>query len=322
MTSGPFAFVRNLQTSGGSNLKQFSQIQSAEAHAKRQDRTSQNRQDEGRSHETNYFWSKVGEGLDDGGADYTAAYKIHKKEMGVTTERKGAAIGQHLLVGVSPEWLAETGDPRDLSNPRVKELIKQAKDWAESWMGKGAVWAVRYDTDEKGSGVVDILASPVRTAHHKSGQSKPSISVRKANTELAKKHGRPNAFQAMQDGWALWASERLSERLQRGIPQKETRREHLTPEAYSAALSEREERLKAREERLEGRAAATLTKRQQWYERGFDALTAVLRRMLKPADLDLVKKAYEAEVNKPRSPEQPKPQTPRRNSGWSGPSGP
>lgn len=304
MTSGPFAFVRNLQTSGGSNLKHFSQIQSAERHAKREDKTSQKRQSGDRHWAENYFWSKAGDGPLFGGADYAAAYKIHKKEMGVTSERKGAAIGQHLLVGVSPEWLAETGDPRDLRNPRVKELIEEAKDWAESWMGEGAVWAVRYDTDEKGSGVVDILASPVRTAHHKSGQSKPSISVRKANAELAEKHGRPNAFQAMQDDWALWASQRLSERLQRGIPQKETGREHLTPEAYSAALSAREEALAAREKRFEARAAEALTARQQWYERGFDALTAVLRRLLKPADFDLVVKAYEAEVIKPRSPEQ------------------
>lgn len=236
MTSGPFAFVRNLQTSGGSNLKDFAQIQSAERHAKRQDKTSKARQVKGRSHTANYFWSKTGEGLAGGGADYAAAYKAHKKAMGITTERKGAAIGQHLLVGVSPEWLAETGDPRDLNNPRVRALIEDAKEWAESWMGQGAVWAVRYDTDEKGAGIVDILASPVRTAHHKSGKSKPSISVRKANAELAEKWGRPNAFQAMQDDWAAHAQSALDKRLLRGVPKAETKREHLSPEDYADQL--------------------------------------------------------------------------------------
>jgi len=237
MSNGPFAFVRNLQTSGGSNLKTFSQIKSAAAHAKRLDKTSQKRQVEGRNHENNYFWSKAGKGLEGGGADYEQAYKRHKSQMGVTTERKGAAIGQHLLVGVSPEWLAEAGDPRDLDNPRVQKLIAGAKEWAESWMGLGAVWAVRYDTDEKGAGVVDILASPIRTAHHKSGTSKPSISVRKANAELAEKWGARNAFVAMQDDWAAHAQQRLSKSLQRGEPKRDTQREHLTPEAYQAALS-------------------------------------------------------------------------------------
>jgi len=125
MTSGPYAYVRNLQTSGGSNLKTIAQIKSAESHAKRKDRTSQDRQVEGRSHAGNYFWSKTGEGLEGGGADYVAAFKAHKKEAGAR-ERKGAAIGHHILVGVSPEWLAETGDSRSLDNERVRALIDQA----------------------------------------------------------------------------------------------------------------------------------------------------------------------------------------------------
>ena len=83
MTSGPFAFVRNLQTSGGSNLKHFSQIQSAERHAKREDKTSQKRQVGGRGAKDNYFWSKAGEGLKGGGADYAAAYKAHKGSVTV-----------------------------------------------------------------------------------------------------------------------------------------------------------------------------------------------------------------------------------------------
>jgi hypothetical protein len=232
-----FAFVRNLRTSSGANLKHFAQIQSAEAHAKRQDLTSQNRQDEGRSHEANYFWSKVGEGLDGGGADYAAAFREHKRQAGVKSERKGAAIGQHLLVGVSPEWLAKTGDPRDLSNARVKAVIEQAKAWAESWMGEGAVWAVRYDTDEKGAGVVDILASPVREGRAGRGKPKPQISINKAKTELQEQVGTRNSYEAMQTHWAEWAQKTLDPALQRGKPKEETRREHLYPEEFKEVLN-------------------------------------------------------------------------------------
>ena len=232
-----FAFVRNLRTSSGANLKHFAQIQSAEAHAKRQDLTSQNRQDEGRSHEANYFWSKVGDGLENGGADYAAAFREHKRQKGVKSERKGAAIGQHLLVGVSPEWLAETGDPRDLNNERVQAVIEQAKAWAESWMGEGAVWAVRYDTDEKGAGVVDILASPVREGRAGRGKPKPQISINKAKTELQERVGAKNSYEAMQTHWAEWAQKTLDPSLQRGQPKEETRREHLYPEEFKEVLN-------------------------------------------------------------------------------------
>lgn len=236
MSKANFAFVRNLKTSGGGNLKSFSQIQSAESHAKRLDLTSQDRQVKGRSEENNYFWSKAGEGLEEGGADYTKAYRAHKKEFGIKTERKGAAMAQHLLVGVSPEWLAEAGDARDLNNPRVRQLIEEAKTWAESWMGEGAVWAVRYDTDEKGAGVVDILSSPIREQRHKSGSSKPSISVNKANTELADKHGLMKGWEAMQSDWAQHAQKTLDKSLKRGIPKKKTNRENIPPEAYATAV--------------------------------------------------------------------------------------
>jgi len=144
-----YAFVRNLRTNSGANLKHFTQIQAAERHAKRLDLTSAARQRIDGDHRTNYFWSKAGEGLDNGGADYTDAYKAHKTEFEVKSERKNAAIGVHFLVGVSPDWLAETDNPRGLDNSRVTSLIAQAKDWAESWMGDGAVWGEVEDLDRQ-----------------------------------------------------------------------------------------------------------------------------------------------------------------------------
>lgn len=231
-----YAFVRNLKTTSGANLKDFAQIQSAERHAKREDLTSQARQREDGDHRHNHFWSRAGEGLDHGGADYAAAFKAHKSAHGIKTERKGAALGLHLLVGVSPEWLAEDGDPRDLSNPRVAELIDHATRWAESWMGSGAVWAVRYDTDEAGAGVVDILASPIRENRAgKAKAGKPSISVNKALKELQEAHGERTSYAAMQTSWADYARAHLDPALQRGQP--ESGQQHLTPEQFKARLA-------------------------------------------------------------------------------------
>jgi len=224
-----YAFVRNLRTNSGANLKHFTQIQAAERHAKRLDLTSAARQRIDGDHRTNYFWSKAGEGLDNGGADYTDAYKAHKTEFEVKSERKNAAIGVHFLVGVSPDWLAETGNPRGLDNSRVTSLIAQAKDWAESWMGDGAVWGVRYDTDESGSGVVDILASPIRQNSSGRGKPKPAISVNKALTELRENYQTRNSYIAMQDSWAEWAKKTLDPQLQRGKPSNETGRQNISP---------------------------------------------------------------------------------------------
>ena len=67
-----YAFVRNLRTSTGANLKDFAQIQSAERHAKREDLTGKTRQRPDGDHRQNYFWSRAGEGLYHGGADYAA----------------------------------------------------------------------------------------------------------------------------------------------------------------------------------------------------------------------------------------------------------
>ena len=108
--------------------------------------------------------------------------------------------------------------------------------WAESWMGKGAVWALRYDTDEAGAGVVDVLASPIREARHKSGSSRPSISVRKANEELAARNGVQHAWRAMQTDWARFAQERLDPALRRGTPKAVTDREHVPPDDYREAM--------------------------------------------------------------------------------------
>lgn len=279
-----YAFVRNLRTSTGANLKNFAQIQSAERHAKREDLTGKARQRPDGDHRQNYFWSRAGEGLDHGGADYAAAFKAHKAAHGITTERKGAALGLHLLVGVSPEWLTqEGGDPRDLNNLYVQQLIEHAKIWAEEWMGKGAVWAVRYDTDEAGAGVVDILASPVRENRAgKAKTGKPAISVNKALKELQELYKEPTSYAAMQTSWADYIRDELDVDLERGQRVSETGREHVSPEAYKAGYEAglQAGAAEAAESRREAqRAAQEAEKAHQGRMQAEAALAATERRL-------------------------------------------
>lgn len=230
-----FAFVRNLKTASGANIKSFAQIQSAERHAKREDLTSRKRKRPDGDHRANHFWSVLGAGFDDGGADYGVAFREHKKRHDVKSERKNAALALHLLVGVSPEWLAETGDPHDLANPRVKGLIDHARRWSETWMGDAAVWAVRYDTDEVGSGVVDILASPIRQNASGRGKPKPAISINKALKDLQASVGTRTSYSAMQTSWATYAQKHLDPALERGEPESEEK--HLTPEQFKERIA-------------------------------------------------------------------------------------
>jgi hypothetical protein len=82
------------------------------------------------------------------------------------------------LCVVSPEWVKAVGDLHDPDNPRNRALFDQAKAWAESWAGKGAVFGARLDLDEAGGAVVDLMISPVRTS-----RGKPVISTQKALVE-------------------------------------------------------------------------------------------------------------------------------------------
>lgn len=217
----------NLKTIGAGKAG----IASAESHAKRLDPVAQKRVVMERDP---IAWSKGG-----GPLDYVDAFKAHKRETGAG-ERANAALAVEFKAVVSPDWLAEGGaDPRSPDNPRVQQLVVEARAWAESWGGKGAVWAVRYDTDEKGAGVVDLFMSPVREQKHKTGKSKLVISTGKAKDELlaAEKVLDPalkTSGAAMQSSWARWCQERLDPRLERGQSREVTGRDHVHAEIYAA----------------------------------------------------------------------------------------
>lgn len=160
---------------------------------------------------------------DDPGCGYVAAFNRHIDQRGADL-RKGSALGLHMLVCVSQEWIRETGGLHDEDNPRVPALLRAAVDWAQGWSG-GGVWAARMDLDERGGGVVDIFVSPIEEQRHKSGRKvKPVVSVNKAVERLSLQHHNRRASHraALNTDWALYAQEHLDPRLQRGRPQRET----------------------------------------------------------------------------------------------------
>ncbi|WP_215757245.1 hypothetical protein, partial [Gluconobacter sp. P5H9_a] len=153
----------------------------------------------------------------------------------------------------------------------VQQLVDEAQAWAESWGGAGAVWGLRYDTDEKGSGVVDVFMSPVREQRHKSGKAKPVMSCRKAKEEkwplnvpeslILKTSGA-----AMQSVGQSWARERLDRRLERGKPKKETGAVHQNADLYARIAEQKEADLRRREEALAEREAAFAEREQKAQE--------------------------------------------------------
>ncbi|MFG1313879.1 hypothetical protein [Xanthobacter autotrophicus] len=222
----------------GAHIKTFANLLSAQAHARRKDKKGPGRQRPGADAANNYCWSLAGGGFE-AGTDYVAAFKEHKRRHGITSDGNGA-LSMHLLVILSPGWLAETGDPRDWQgNPRVWQLIEEARRWAEDAFGQDSVWAVRYDADEDGAGNVDILCSPVRADGRAKARPKLKISVNKALQELARRHGRQKSYSALQDSWAEYAQRHLDACIVRG--EEGSKKQHLTPEEYKAKVAAEQE---------------------------------------------------------------------------------
>jgi hypothetical protein len=188
---------------------------------------------------------------------YLALYRLCQERRGFA-ERQGAAIGEHLLVGVSPSWIEAAGDLHDPENPRNKMLLDNAVAWVESWAGEGSVFGARLDLDETGGGVVDVFVAPVFEQKHKSGRTKLTVSVNKALTKLQARYGTGYSYEALQTSWHAWAQEHLDETLQRGEPKYKTNREHLSIAEYKRQEDhrKREVALRKEEEELARREAA------------------------------------------------------------------
>ena len=180
--------------------------------------------------------------------DYRSAYTRHlKRNQAHQAGNSHAAM--HLIVGVSPEWFERpdgTHEGHDVRSEKVRKLMLAAIRWAETELG--GVWAARYDLDERGFGIVDLMCSPIRK-HGKSG--KHHVSIRKAQTELQARYpAAARGYGAMQSSWADYATEALGSPFDRGVPKKLSGREHLIAEQYGEALDAGRKRVSALEKQI------------------------------------------------------------------------
>ena len=161
-----------------------------------------------------------------------AAFKRHLKLHNASL-RKDAAVGFHMIVGVSPKHFDNPADAHDPNSKPVHDLLLAACEWAEKDLG--GVWHARYDVDEKGCGVVDVICSPLRTDLR---TGRKWVSTFQAQAKLAKRWGQAYGYRAMQDAWAAFASKRLGRQFERGTPARESGRKHVLAEIYGEAMDE------------------------------------------------------------------------------------
>ncbi|MTH80329.1 hypothetical protein [Paracoccus aestuariivivens] len=223
-------------------IKTVAQLRGATLHAERHDEIGKARVREGAVPGEALAWSKA-EASD---RDYLAAFKAHKAEM-QAGERKNAPLAMQALCVVSPEWVQAVGDLHDRDNPRNIALFDQAKAWAESWAGKGAVFGARLDLDEKGGAVVDLMIAPVRNS-----RAKLVISTQKALVDLKAATGERNEYAALQTSWAEWCRAHLDQNITRGLRRELTGREHLSPETYGQVMDKAREAVQRPAESLLG----------------------------------------------------------------------
>lgn len=223
-------------------LRSIAMLVAAEKHARREDQSCQRRLAEGNHMfagrtADNLVWSPSGDPL----AIYDA-FKQRKKEARAS-ERKGSALGLHLLAVVSPELIKEAGDLHDPDNPVNQRVFEQAKTWAEQEFGEGSLIHARMDMDEKGGGVVDLVVVPV---HQKTirGKTKNIISTRKALADVSDRWGDYRSFSALQNSFADFARKNIDERIVRGVPKEISDALHYEP----AVLRERDEEVSEREQ--------------------------------------------------------------------------
>lgn len=126
-----FAFVR------AAPIKNVRYLNAMSRHARRVDRSSDVRPDAIPG--TAIIWRPVTALLNDDGHDYRANLVRHLHEHAAHI-RRGAALGLHLLVGVSPAWVEETGSLHAMDNPRNVALFDEALAWVKAWAGVNSVF--------------------------------------------------------------------------------------------------------------------------------------------------------------------------------------
>lgn len=226
-------------------LRSIAMLVAAEKHARREDQSCKIRLAEGKHMfadrtADNLVWSPTGDPL----AIYDA-FKQRKKEAGAS-ERKGSALGLHLLAVISPELIREAGDLHDPDNPVNQKIFEQAKTWAEQEFGEGSLIHARMDMDEKGGGVVDLVVVPVHQQTIR-GKTKNIISTRKALSDISERWGDYRSFSALQNSFADFARKNIDDRIVRGVPKEISDALHYEP----AVLRERDDEVSEREQLAE-----------------------------------------------------------------------
>lgn len=235
-------------------LNSIAMIVAAEKHARREDESCRNRLSEGKhmfhdKTKDNLAWSPCGDPL----AIYDS-FKQRKKESGAS-ERKGSALGLHLLAIVSPELIKESGDLHDPNNPVNQRIFEQSKAWAEQEFGAGSLIHARMDMDEKGGGVVDLVVVPVHEQTIR-GKTKNIISTRKALSQVSDRWGDKRSFSALQNSFADYAKHHIDDRIVRGVPKEISDALHHTPDVLrnkDEELSERQSVLEEQERDIQER---------------------------------------------------------------------
>ena len=237
-------------------IKNMAGLVAAEKHARRQDNSKHIDEDK-----THLNRAEGYPGVDDPLA-VVEAFKARKRDTGAS-ERKGAALAVHMLLGVSPEWIAAAGDVHDPANPRNVALFDSAKRFMEEKFGEGSVIHVRLDVDEAGSGIVDVIAVPV-SSYELRGKTKTHTL---ANAGIERAFGRGRNYRRLQDQWAEHCQQTLDPEIRRGRSIEETGRRHVHHSIYRPAM----ERVAAEAEALKAKVAketrADLTK--EWEAAGW-----------------------------------------------------
>ena len=258
--SKPYAFLRH-------KLLDFPKLAAAERHGQGLDQTSKRRR---RLNAVERCLSICGDGEAKIGGEHfqlKRAFAEHKKKHGAREHPNGRPV-LHLIVGVSPSWVKEGGDPHDPDNPRNRLLVDATRRFAEQEYG--GVFAARLDIDEHGSSIVDVFCAPVREMRlggrkKKDGtprKTRKVVSPNRALDEITVRWKRPKGqrFHAGQDAWAAFAKENLDPDFQRGKPRSETKKAHLSPEEYGAA---REQEKEAERQRQAAHRSADAAERER-----------------------------------------------------------
>ena len=201
-----------------------------------------------------FSWISETPSVDDAGnrlpvpqpCDYLGAYD-HRVARTGAQPRKGSPLGFQVQIGVSPAWIEEKGGLHDIDGPawteRTVPFIQGATAWGQHQFGPEAVVAARYDRDELGGGVVDLIVIPVHdSAPGTATQTKPIISTNKELEKIGGGRGKGRlAFSMLQDSWAAYAQQHLDPRIQRGAPASETGRQNVAPAAYRRQMARLEQ---------------------------------------------------------------------------------